>query len=178
MSTVITWSFIPRQYEYKRADYIWEMPSTIVKTEPTSTPFVNEWSPSLETVTAPLNEWSMPPAVSDNPITPSIEPMQLDTPIDVWSLPSVPTPTEYIQNQVHVAMSKAFENIGQYIGDAIVQLGKDFGMWLLSVAPDTFMMIGMILCLGAIMSIPRTGKWAVIAVSLSITFEMLRRLTV
>jgi len=174
MSTIIKWDFIPLQYEYKRADYIWEMPTPIVKTEPT--PFVNEWSPPIEAVSIP-NEWTQ--VVADTP--PPIEPIQLEAspepfePIEIWD---IPTPSDLIESHMQRAVNNAFENIGQYIGEAFVQLGKDFGLWILKVMPDTFGMIAMILCLGAIMSIPRTGKWAVISVSLAVMFEILRRLTI
>lgn len=174
MSTIIKWDFIPLEYEYKRADYIWEMPIPLAERQ---TPFVNEWSPPFEAVSVP--EWTEVAEV--NPI-PSIEAIQLNSPsinpsepIELWD---IPTPSDLVESHMQRAVNKAFENIGQYIGEAFVQLGKDLGMWILKVAPDTFAMIGMILCLGAIMSIPRAGKWAVIAVSLSITFEILRRLTI
>lgn len=173
MSTIIKWDFIPLEYEYKRADYLWEMPTPLAEKQ---TPFVNEWSPPSEALR--VHEWIEVAEV--NPI-PSIEAIQLNSPpsdpSEPFELWDIPTPSDLVESHMQRAVNKSFENIGKYIGEAFVQLGKDFGLWILKVMPDTFGMIAMILCLGAIMSIPRTGKWAVISVSLAVMFEILRRLT-
>jgi hypothetical protein len=174
MSTIIKWDFIPLEYEYKRADYIWEMPPPLAERP---TPFINEWSPPIEVAHVPL-EWTQ--VVVADPMPP-IEPTQLEAspePVETIELWDIPKPSDLLESHMQRAVNKAFENIGQYIGEAFVQLGKDLGMWILKVMPDTFGMIAMILCLGAIMSIPRTGKWAVISVSLAVLFEILRRLTI
>jgi len=77
--------------------------------------------------------------------------------------------------------SETLTDVGKGIADRATQsLGdvmKEFGLWLLQVLPDSFGILAMIFCLGAIASIPRTGKWACISLILAIIFEILRRLT-
>lgn len=178
MSTVITWTFIPFEYEYKRAHYLWELPPPIIEKQ---APFINEWSPPQEVVKMP-SEWTQVVTESIPPVSVETPPMDVETPpielIEPFKLWEVPTPSDFLESHVERAVNKAFDHIGSYIVEALIQLGQNFGMWILKVAPDTFGMIAMILCLGAIMSIPKTGKWAVITLSLSIVCEIVRRATI
>ena len=166
---IIKWTFIPVEYEYKRADYIWEMPPPL-----TEKPFTGEWSPIQEVpgewteVPAVLSAATDPPIVEDPPAD-ALDQMPLDL--------QLPDEKSYLDQKFQEAMDGALDNISGAVGDAIVRLGKDFGMWILNVAPDTLGMIAMILCLGSIMSIPKTGKWAIISISLAVVFEILRRVT-
>ena len=121
MSTIIKWDFIPLEYGYKRADYLWEMPTPLAEKQ---TPFINEWSPPSEALSVP--EWTEIAEV--NPF-PSIEAIQLNSPpidpSEPFELWDIPTPSDLVESHMQRAVNKAFENIGQYIGEAFVQLGKD-----------------------------------------------------
>lgn len=63
----------------------------------------------------------------------------------------------------------------QWILSNMGELFKEFGLWLLQVAPDTLLTLGMIFCLGAICSIPRTGKWAAASVTAALLTEVVRK---
>lgn len=116
-------------------------------------------------------------------------------PAFIWELPppiiNTPAPPQYIEvaatttrsfgEYLDDKKSEALSNIGEGIAGSVTQsLGdvfKEFGLWLLTVAPDSFGVLSMIFCLGAIASIPKTGKWACISLILAIIFEILRRVT-
>lgn len=59
----------------------------------------------------------------------------------------------------------------------LVELGKvlkEMGLWLLQVAPDTFILLGMVFCLGAIANIKKSGALTVGAVIVGVLLEAVR----
>ncbi|PUB09601.1 hypothetical protein [Paenisporosarcina sp. OV554] len=134
--------------EYKPPAFVWELPPPIIKTEEFTTAFI------------------------PSPIS-IIEPIQYvkTAPINDRSF------GEYLDDK----KSEALSSIGEGIKDSVTQnlgdVAKEFGLWLLQVLPDSFGLLAMIFCLGAIASIPKMGKWTAISLVLAIIFEILRRAT-
>lgn len=65
----------------------------------------------------------------------------------------------------------------QWVLEHIGQILHDIGLWLIHVAPDALITLSMIFCLGAIASIPKTGKWTAIATIAAVVTEVIRKST-
>ena len=119
--------------------------------------------------------WEIPPIIKPEQITPV----------------SIPAPTQYVETAATTSRSfgeylddkksEVISDAGKGITDSVTQsvgdVLKDFGLWLLQVLPDSFGVLAMIFCLGAMVSIPKMGKWTAISLILAIIFEILRRST-
>jgi hypothetical protein len=89
----------------------------------------------------------------------------------------VPGPEDLLWGAVEAGRDKATEWTGDAALWILTELGKvlkEMGLWLLQIAPDASMLIAMILCLGAMASIPKAGKWTIGAVIFGVIMEAVR----
>jgi murein DD-endopeptidase MepM/ murein hydrolase activator NlpD len=70
------------------------------------------------------------------------------------------------------------EKSARYLIDQLSELAHEVGIWLLKIAPEVSMTLAMIFCLGAIMSIPKMGKWASIATIGAVVADVIKRATI
>lgn len=119
--------------------------------------------------------WELPPIIKSEVYTPvtTIQTPQIASTVD--------TTTRSIGEYLGDKKSEALSSVGEGITDSVTQsvgdVLKEFGLWLLQVLPDSFGVLAMIFCLGAICSIPKMGKWAAICLIIAIIFEIFRRVT-
>jgi hypothetical protein len=78
-------------------------------------------------------------------------------------------------DQISGMLPNFAEEMAQAFIDKMGEAAHYLGIWLLNVAPDTLLTVGMIGVLGAIASIPQSGKWASGFICASVVFEIIRR---
>lgn len=71
--------------------------------------------------------------------------------------------------------SEASAQVLIWIMEQFKEAGIAFGKWMITVGPDTALIIGMVFCLGAICSIPKAGKWTTGAVVVALILEVIRK---
>lgn len=119
--------------------------------------------------------WELPPPISK---TEQFLPASDHTPIQyVETATNDKSFIEYLEDKKSEALSDVWAGITKEVTHSLGDVGKEFGLWLLQVLPDSFGVLSMVFCLGAILSIPKTGKWGAISLILAIIFEILRRVT-
>lgn len=112
--------------------------------------------------------------------TPTVQP---DPGTSAWMVPgpSNPRPNVGFWDGVKDRAASEVDGMGSDIAIWILEgmgdIARELGLWMVRVAPDTLLTLAMMFCLGAIASIPKTGKWAAAATAFSVLAEVVRKST-
>lgn len=95
-------------------------------------------------------------------------------------VPSIPSPEDaawaLVEKGRDAATGASFD-LAKWMLEQLGHVLHDMGLWLIQVAPDALIALSMIFCLGAICSIPKTGKWTAAATAGAVIAEVIRRAT-
>jgi hypothetical protein len=107
--------------------------------------------------------------------TPTVRSWEMPGPSD--PRPPAPGFWDGVQEKAANEVDGLGSDIATWILEGLGEIGRDLGLWMIQVAPDTLVTLAMMFCLGAIASIPKTGKWAAAATVFSVLAEVIRKST-
>ena len=82
---------------------------------------------------------------------------------------------EPVTRGIKEEMGGIADAVGQSVGQSLTDSLHDFGVWLLQVSPDGFMLASMTLCLGAIIGSGKSAKLSAFTLLIAIILDVTKR---